>query len=119
MADPEGPRDPVDLLREGTRDLFRPEEIVREAVRDIVKDEIRGHVEKTLRENPDLARDLREGIRQLLEARALEYAALLRVSTLMARLGLSTLPPELRRQVTRDIADLIGREIGQIVEKTL
>ena len=111
--------EPLDLLMNSTRDLLRPEEIVRDATRDIIKDEIRRHIEKTLREDPKLAQDIKEAVRQLLEARALEYAALLKVGTLTAHLGLSTLPENVRRQVTQSIAQLVQRELGEIVEKSL
>lgn len=111
--------EPLDLLVRSTRDLLRPEEIVRDATRDIIKDEIRHHIEKTLRDDPKLSQDLREAVRQLMEARALEYAALIRVGTLTARLGLSTLPENVRRMLTQDIANLVSRELGEIVEKSL
>lgn len=111
--------EPIDLLMRSTRDLLRPEEIVRDATRDIIKDEVRRHIEKTLHDDPKLSQDLREAVRQLMEARALEYAALLRVGTLTARLGLSTLPPNVRQMLTRDLANLVSAELGQIVEKTL
>lgn len=111
--------EPIDILVAGTRDLLRPEEIVRDATRDIIKDEIRHHIEKTLKEDPELAQDLREAVRQLLEARALEYAALLKVGTCTARLGLSTLPESVRKQLRQDIGKLVSRELGQIVEQSL
>ena len=117
VADTSG--EPIDLLVSSTRDLLRPEEIVRDATRDIIKDEIRHHIEKTLREDPKLAQEIREAVRQLLEARALEYAALIRVGTLTAHLGLSTLPENVRRQLTQNIAQLVSRELGDIVEKSL
>ncbi len=111
--------EPIDLLVRSTRDLLRPEELVREATRDIVKDEIRRHLEKTLKDDPKLTQDLRDAVRDLLEARAMEYAALVRVGTTTARLGLSALPPEVRRAVTKDLVDLISKELGQIVERSL
>lgn len=117
-AESEG-NEAIDILLKSTRDLLRPEEIVREATRDIVKDEIRHHLEKTLKENPTLGRDLREAVRALLEARAAEYAALLRVGACTARLGLAAVPPEIRQQLTRQVVDLVTRELGQIAERTL
>lgn len=111
--------DPIDALVKGTRDLLRPEEIVREATRDLIKEEIRGHLDKTLREDPKLAQDLKDAVRALLEARAMEYAALLRVGTCTARLGLAAMPPHLRQALTKEILDLVSRELGQIVEKSL
>jgi len=111
--------EPIDVLLKSTTDLLRPEELVREATRDIVKDEIRRHLEKTLQEDPKLAQDLKDAVKALLAARASEYAALVRVGTATARLGLSALPPDVRRAMTKDIVDLISKELGQIVERSL
>ncbi len=113
------PAEPIDLLVRSTRDLLRPEELVREATRDIVKDEIRRHIEKKLRDDPKLSEELRDAIRQLLEARAREYAALLRVGTLSARLGVSTLPEDVRRMISQQVVSLVSSELGQIAEKAL
>jgi hypothetical protein len=111
--------EPIDVLLKSTTDLLRPEELVREATRDIVKDEIRKHLEKTLQDDPKLAQDLKDAVKALLAARATEYAALVRVGTATARLGLSALPPDVRRAMTKDIVDLISKELGQIVERSL
>ncbi len=111
--------EPIDVLLRSTRDLLRPEEIVREATRDIVKDEVRQHLEKTLKEDPKLAHDLHDAVKGLLEARAMEYAALLRMGTVTARLGIAAMPPNVREALTRDVIALISRELGQIVEKSL
>jgi hypothetical protein len=119
MAEGSSSGEPIDVLVKSTRDLLRPEELVREATRDLVKDEIRRHLEKTLRDDPKLAQDLKDAVRDLLAARATEYAALVRVGTATARLGLSALPPEVRAALTKDIVDLISRELGQIVERSL
>ncbi|EQD25771.1 hypothetical protein B1B_19686 [mine drainage metagenome] len=89
------------------------------ATRDLVKDEIRRHLEKVLREDPKLAQDLRDAVRDLLEARAKEYAAVLRVGAAAARLGLSALPPDVRRTLTEDVVKFISQEIGNIAERTL
>jgi hypothetical protein len=115
-ADGDGP---LDILVRSTRDLLRPEELVREATRDIVKEEIRRHLEKTLKENSALERDLKDAVRALLEARAQEYAALLRVGACTARLGLAAVPPEIREQLTRDVVGILSKELGQIVERSL
>ena len=119
MAEESSSGEPMDVLLRSTRDLLRPEELVREATRDIVKDEIRRHLEKTLRDDPELAQNLRDAVKDLLAARANEYAALVRVGTTAARLGLSALPPEMRQAVTKDIVELISKELGQIVERSL
>jgi hypothetical protein len=119
MAEGSSSGEPIDVLVKSTRDLLRPEELVREATRDIVKDEIRRHLEKTLREDPKLEAALKDAVRDLLTARANEYAALVRVGTATARLGLSALPPDVRRALMKDLAELLSKELGQIVERSL
>ena len=119
MADDRSAGEPIDVLLKSTRDLLRPEEIVQEATRDIVKAEIRSHLEKVLSDDPGLSRDLRAAVKALLEARAMEYAALLRVGACTARLGLAALPPKVREALTKDVVDLVSRELGQIVERSL
>ncbi len=119
MADTPSAGEPLDVLLKSTQDLLRPEELVREATRDLVKEEIRRHLEKTLREDPKLAQDLKDAVRDLLAARAMEYAALLRVGTTTARLGLSAMPPDVRRALTQELVDLVAKELGQIAERSL
>jgi hypothetical protein len=119
MAEGGSSGEPIDVLLRSTRDLLRPEELVREATRDLVKDEIRRHLEKTLHDDPKLAQALRDAVRDLLAARANEYAAIVRIGTATARLGLSALPPEIRRALTHDLVDMISKELGQIVERSL
>ena len=119
MGDGSSSGEPLDLLLKTTQDLLRPEQLVREATRDIVKAEIRQHLEKTLKEDPKLAQDLKDAVRGLLEARAMEYAALLKVGTVTARLGIAAVPPNIRSALTKDVVDLISRELGQIVERSL
>jgi hypothetical protein len=119
MAEGASSGEPIDMLVKSTRDLLRPEELVREATRDIVKDEIRKHLEKTLREEPKLDQALRDAVHDLLTARAMEYAALVRVGTATARLGLAALPADVRRALTKDLVELLSKELGQIVERSL
>ncbi len=119
MAEGSSGGEPIDILLKSTRDLLRPEELVREATRDIIKAEVRRHLDKVLEEDPKLAQDLHDAVRQLLEARAMEYAALVRVGTVTARLGIAAVPPNVRSALTRDVVDLISRELGQIVERSL
>ncbi|HTT34863.1 MAG TPA: hypothetical protein VMH78_03210 [Thermoplasmata archaeon] len=119
MPDETSAGEPIDVLLRSTRDLLRPEEIVREATRDLVKAEIRAHLEKTLRDDPKLARDLHDAVKGMLEARAMEYAALLRMGTVTARLGVAAMPPKIRTAIMKDVVELISHELGQIVEKSI
>lgn len=99
--------------------MLHPEEIVAEATRDLVKEEIRHHLEKKLREDPALAREIKDAVKDLLEARAREYSALLRITAATARLGFSAIPDSVKGQVAQDVLAVLNRELGNLVEKTL
>jgi hypothetical protein len=117
VAEDEHHGDPLDLLLRGSRELMHPEELLAEATRDIVKEELRKHLERKLKENPELAKELKDAVRDLLEARALEYAALLRVTAATARLGFAAAPDSVKGVLARDVASLLSRELGSLVDK--
>ena len=117
MNDREHTGDPIDLLLRGSRELLHPEELVAEATKDLVKDEIRTLLERKLKENPELATELREAVHDLIEARAREYAALLRVTTASARLGFAAAPDSVKALLARDVASVLSRELGTLVDK--
>lgn|GEM_PF-438565 len=109
----------VELVLRSSRELLHPEEIVAEATRDLVKEEIRRHLERKLKEDPGLSQELKDAVKELLEARAREYSALLRVTAAAARLGFEAIPESVRGRVAKDLAELVNRELGNLVEKTL
>ncbi len=88
-----------------------------EATRDLVKEEVRRLLERKLKENPELAKELKEAVHDLLEARAMEYAALLRVTAASARLGFAAAPDSIKGVLARDVASLLSRELGTLVDK--
>ncbi len=109
--------DPLDLLLRGSRTLLHPEQIVAEATKDLVKEEVRRLLERKLSENPELSKELKAAVHDLLEARAMEYAALLRVTAASARLGFAAAPDSVRGLLAKDIASLLSRELGTLVDK--
>lgn len=117
MADDQHSGDPLDLLFRGSRELMHPEEIVAEATRDIIKEEVRHLLERKLKENPELARELKDAVHDLLEARAREYAALIRVTAASARLGFAAAPDSVKGVLAKDVASILARELGTLVDK--
>jgi hypothetical protein len=115
----EKPRTPIDLFLDSSRDLFSPETLVAEAAMDMVKDEVKKHLEKKIKEDPELARELKDAVKELLEARAMEYSALLRVTAAVARVGLVSVPAEMRGKLAKELANLVSRELGAVMERTL
>lgn len=117
MADSEKGGDALDLLLRGSRELMHPEEIVAEATRDLIKEEIRHHLERKLKENPEISEELKKAVRDLLEARALEFAALIRITAASARLGFAAAPDSVKGVLARDVATMLSRELGSLADK--
>ncbi len=115
----EGEGNPIDLLINSSKQLFTPEKLVADVAMDIIKDEVRHHLEQKIKQDPVLAKEIKEAVKELLEARALEYSALIRLTATIARLGIVAVPEEMKIRFAREMASLVGREIGAVMEKTL
>ncbi len=110
---------PIDLLINSSKQLFTPEKLVADVAMDLIKDEVRHHLEEKIKLDPQLAQDIKDSVKELLEARALEYSALLRLTATIARLGIVAVPEEMKVRFAREMASLVGREIGAVMEKAL
>lgn len=97
--------------------LVHFEDIVIEAVRDMVKDEIKNRIRQKLDENPALKNEIREAIGEIVTAKINEAYALLKLTKCGAELGLTIVPKEVRERLEKDIASLLEREVSQVIER--
>jgi hypothetical protein len=113
MNDDEGLRsiikDPMSALK--------VEDLVVEAARDLVKDEIKRYIRKKLEEDPKLKNDVRIAIAELMDAKAREAYAMVKLGKCGVNLGIALVPPDLKERMDRDIAGLLEREMGQVVSR--
>jgi len=96
---------------------FRTEDLLLEALRDMVKDEIKRYVRQRLDENPELKREIRAAIGEFITAKMNETYALVKLTKSGAELGLTMIPKDLREKLGKDIASLLEREVSQVIEK--
>ncbi|MDD1773106.1 MAG: hypothetical protein LUQ14_00595, partial [Methanomassiliicoccales archaeon] len=96
---------------------FRTEDLLLEALRDMVKDEIKRYVRQRLDENPELKREIRAAIGEFVTAKMNETYALVKLTKSGAELGLTMIPKDLREKLGKDIASLLEREVSQVIEK--
>jgi adenosyl cobinamide kinase/adenosyl cobinamide phosphate guanylyltransferase len=96
---------------------IQTEDLMVEAMRDLVKDEIKRYIRTKLDENPEIKRQMNEAVRELMDAKAREYYALARLAKNGVELGMEMMPPEMRERLSRDIASLIEKEMNQVFEK--
>jgi hypothetical protein len=93
------------------------EDLAVEAARDLVKDEIKRYIRKKLEEDPKLKSDIRTAVAELMDAKVREAYAMVKLGKCGVNLGIAMVPPDLKERMDRDIANLLEREMGQVVSK--
>ncbi len=105
------------ILR-GTAGVLHTEDLLFDAVKDIVREEMKEHIRETLNANPDLKEEVRAAVKELLEAKVKEAVALLKVAKATAKVGMEMVPPDLREEVTREMVQAFERQLNAILERT-
>ena len=85
-----GEKDVVPLIKSVLTDTLGAEDIVVEALRDMVKDEVKSHIRSALDKDPALREEIKNAIYMYLEARARQLYATMKLAKGATKLGLST-----------------------------
>lgn len=93
------------------------EDLVAEALRDMMKDEIRARIRKALEKDSRLKAEMRSAIDELLEAKVRETYAMVRLGKCGAEMGIMMVPEELRRRIEKDLAGLLEKEMGRVINE--
>lgn len=107
----------VEKVLRDTMGAVHTEDLVLEAVRDLVKDEVKAYIRARLDANPELRAEIREAIKELMQAKLQEAYAFVKLAKAGAKLGLELVPPAMRAEVTKEIARIIEKEVGAILEQ--
>ena len=100
-------------------DTIDAEDLMVEAMRDMVKDEIKRHIRTTLDDNPQLREEIKEAIKIYMEARARQIYATMKLAKGAAKLGLSILPPDLKKDLSKEVLSILEKEFGDIMDRAL
>jgi len=111
------PEDDIASIVRSQLEVFRTEDLLVEALRDMVKDEIKRHVRQKLDENPQLRKEIKAAIGELVVAKINETYALVKLTKCGAELGLTMIPKDLREKIGKDLASLLEKEVTQVIEK--
>jgi len=112
-------RTPIeDMLSEST-EMLHTENLVVEALRDMVKDEVKKYIRKRLDENPELKNEMKAAVEELMEAKIKEGYALMKLAKAGVKLGMELVPPKMREEFSKDLVSIIQKEIGGFMERTL
>lgn len=106
-------------MKEQLKDLMQTEDLVIEAVRELVKDELKAHIKNRIDEDPELKTELKESLTYYFTSKARSVYAELKATRAAARLGLSILPDDLHDEVSEALVTLFEKEIGSVLERAL
>ncbi len=95
------------------------EEMIGEVMREIIKDEVKEYLKEKLRKNPEIEKELKEGIVEYIEAKFKEIASSTKISKSMAKLGIVSLPDNVRNEMIKTLLSVFQKEIDKAIEKTL
>lgn len=106
------------VLRGGT-DLLGNEELVVEAMRELLKDEIKRRMREELEKNPELREELKDAVKMYFEAKVGQAYASLKFVKASAKLGVQLMPDEMRDQLGKEIGSLLEKEVAALLEKAM
>ncbi|RZD46331.1 MAG: hypothetical protein CXT69_00310 [Methanobacteriota archaeon] len=106
-------------IRDQVKDLIQTEDLILEAMRDLVKDELKNYIRSRIDDNPELKADIKEAISYYFNAKAKTLYAELKASHAAARLGIALLPDELQGEVGNALVSLFEKELGNVLDRAL
>jgi hypothetical protein len=101
------------------QELMSTEDLVIEAFRDLVKDELKAHIRAKVDEDPDLKAEIKDAVAYYFHSKARSIYAELKATRAATRLGLRLLPDELQGEVGEALVTLFEKELGALLEKAL
>ena len=109
--------DIVSSVLKGTKSMLNSETLLVEAMQELVKDEVKRHIREKLDSDPQLKKELRAAVQELMEAKVHEALALLKVGKCGAKLGIAMVPPELRKEIGHELVSLLEKEVSRVLEQ--
>jgi tellurite resistance protein len=98
--------------------MLSSETLLIEAVQDLVKDEVKRAMREKLDANPELKKELKQAVQELLQAKVHEAYAVLKIGKVGAKIGIEMVPPELRREIGRELVTMFEKEVSKMLEQS-
>jgi len=109
--------DIINSVMKSTRTMLSSETIILDAIQDLVKDEVKRSIREKLDANPELKKELKEAVKDLMEAKIHEAYAILKIGKAGAKLGIEMVPPEMRKEIGKEIVTLFEKEVSRLLEQ--
>ncbi len=109
-------KDIESLVRKGER-VLPDEDMLIEALRDLIKDQIKEYLKEIMDRNPRIREEIAESVRLYVEAKIKEANALATAAKALAELGITSLPREAREQILATLLSMLREEMEGMVDK--
>lgn len=103
-------------ILKGGEDLIDTENLIIEAVEDLIKDEIKRHIRKKIEENEELKNEFREHTEVLMEAKMKEVYAYAMLAKTSADLGLELIPPKMKDEMNDKLSEFMEKKMEEMME---
>jgi len=113
---PEGSRT-VNSLLKGGEELLDTENLMVEAVEELIKDEIKERIKSKLNENEELKAEFEEYVKVLMEAKMKEAYAYAMLAKTSADLGFELVPPEMKDKMNKKLKDFIEKKMEEMMKE--
>lgn len=110
--------DIISSLLKSTKTMLSSETLLVEAVQDMVKDEVKRTIREKLEANPELRKELKQAVAEMMEAKVHEAYALLKIGKVGAKLGIELVPPHLRKEIGQELVSLFEKEVARMLEQS-
>ena len=88
-------------IKDQIKDLMSTEDLVIEAFRDLVKDELKLHIRNKVDADPELKEEIKDAVSYYFQSKARSIYAELKATRAATRLGLRLLPDDLQGEVEK------------------
>ncbi|MHB8586627.1 MAG: type I restriction enzyme endonuclease domain-containing protein [Thermoplasmatota archaeon] len=107
------------VMRGDLLDVLEQENVILDALRDLVRDEIKRRMREELDKSPQLREELKDAVREYYEAKVHEAYATLKFAKASAKLGVNLMPDNLRDELGRELQTVLEKDVAGILEKAL
>ncbi|MCD6382859.1 MAG: hypothetical protein J7L88_00150 [Thermoplasmata archaeon] len=103
------------LLKGSIKQILGDETLFLEAVRELIKDEIKEHLRRRIESDPELKEEFKKGFTIYYEGKLREILGGVILAKAGTKLALSTIPEDMKKELSEELQ----RELMKIVDETL
>lgn len=107
----------IPIVRSTLSEVLNAEGLVTEAMRDLVRDEIKAYMRAKLEDDPVLKQEIKDALEMYLESRAKEMLATVRLAKAGTKMSFAMLPDNLKEEIKAEIVGIFEAEIAEFLER--